>query len=414
MSEQVDFCPAVEMTGIAFDPSDAAFRTDPYPTYQVMLEHSPVYYFEPWSRWYFFAFEDCLELLHDRRLGHAPAETRRATRASTPLPKRYLALADYNDLMMLVRNEPDHARLRRLVSKAFASRAVARIKASVDRIVNQLLDAADKRGRFDLVGDFASPLAISVIREIIGLPVHREGELIDWSNRVAAVFDATATPADWERALAAFDAYQLHISTVIRQRPDTPRGDLISSLLPVTEGDAGLSMDELLANVMLLLIGGYETTVGLISTGVLLLCRHSDQALILRDEPGLISNAIEEMIRYCSPISGAVRAVLEPFEYHGIRLERAQSVHCVLAAANRDPRRFSNPNAFDVRRPISRNLGFGTGIHSCLGASLARTEAAIAISALLHRYPNLRLAEPSPKFVESYAIRRLKSLSMEI
>jgi cytochrome P450 len=299
---------------------------------------------------------------------------------------------------LLSLDPPDHARLRRLVAIPFTPRYIEGLRPRVQQIADALLDGIAARARetghreLELIDDFAYPLPLTVIAEMLGIPEVDRGKFRDWSQ--AAVSFTPADPANPEvtARLIEFIAYMRQLVAVKRAYPGD---DLISGLvLAEAEGDK-LSENELLAMIFVLIVAGHETTVNLIANGTLALCDHSDQFARLRANPGLLKPAIEEMLRYCGPVEMSLtRWVGEETEFGGETLRRGDQIVALLASANHDERQFPDPETFDIAREPNRHLAFGTGIHACLGATLARLEAQVAFPPLLSRFPDLTLAIP--------------------
>jgi cytochrome P450 len=297
---------------------------------------------------------------------------------------------------MLNLDPPDHTRLRTLVNKAFTTNAVQGLTARVQAIADGLLDRVQTRGRMDLIEEYAFPLPMTVIAELLGIPARDRERFRRWS-------DAFVTPsvnlqrnakkyAKTHRLMADFTGY---LREIFAERRRHPRADLISQLLQVEEAGDRLREDELFSMMILLIVAGHETVVNLIGNGVLALLQHPAQWALLQAQPALIGSAVEEMIRYDGPVERAtMRFAACDLALDGHTLRRGDAVSLVLAAADRDPAHFPQPDQFEITRTNNRHLGFGLGIHYCLGATLARLESEIAINTLLRRMPNLHLAVP--------------------
>jgi cytochrome P450 len=292
---------------------------------------------------------------------------------------------------------PDHSRLRRLVAIPFTPRYIEGLRARVQEIATSLLDDIDANVRsgqrqFDLIDDFSYPLPLTVIAEMLGIPEEDYDRFRTWSQ--ASVTFVPGQPQSQEQAdlLQEFASYLRQLAVAKRE---SPGNDLLSGLVQAEADGDKLSEEELISMMFLLIVAGHETTVNLIANGTLLLFDHPDQRQRLRDEPALLKSAIEEMLRFYGPVEvGLTRWVREDTEIGGAQLKRGQQVMAVLASANHDPERFPNPEVFDIARDSNRHLAFGTGIHACLGATLARLEAEVAFTALLNRFPDLALAVP--------------------
>jgi cytochrome P450 len=296
---------------------------------------------------------------------------------------------------MLDTDPPDHERLRALVSKAFTPRLIERLRPRVQAISDGLLDAVQDRGEMDLIDDYAFPLPITVIAELLGVPAEDRNNFREWSD---AAVSGNASQEYMEQILIPhMQAFTDYLRALFEEKRSNPKDDLVSALVRAEEAGDRLSEDELLGMVFLLLVAGHETTVNLIGNGVLALLQHPDQLRKLKEDPSLIKPAVEELLRYDGPVETSTeRFAREDVEIGDQVIPRGEMVLVVLAAADHDPERFSDPDELDITRTDNRHLAFGKGIHHCLGAPLARMEGQIAISTLLRRMPNLRL-EGSPE-----------------
>lgn len=318
---------------------------------------------------------------------------------------------------MLDSDPPVHTRLRRLVSRAFTPRRVKDMEGRIREIARGLLDAAERAGRFDLMTDLANPLPVIVIAEMLGVPPEEHAQFKEWSNGIIEggqlAFRAAMPTENLTKSTRELRAY---LTQQIERRRREPGEDLIAALVQAHEEGGSLSSEELLAFVVLLLLAGNETTTNLIGNGMLALGRNPEQLERLRREPALMPTAVEEMLRYDSPVQSTVRTCTGDANVNGSPIAKDEMVFVIIAAANRDPRKFPEPERFDITRSPNEHLSFGEGIHFCLGAPLARLEGAIAIGSALERFPRLRLADPdaAPVYRGSYILRGLKSLPMAI
>ena len=293
---------------------------------------------------------------------------------------------------MLNLDEPDHTRLRGLVHKAFTPRLVANMLERIQTLTDELLDAVQARGRMDLIRDYALPLPTTIIAEMMGVPVQDRHKFHRWSN---ALVSASGSTWGMLRMLPPVWAFLRYIRKLVKIRQAEPRDDLVSALVQAREAGDRLSEDELLAMIFLLLVAGHETTVNLIGNGVLALLEHPAEMDRLREDPDLIKPAVEELLRYDSPVQMASeRYAREEVTIAGVTIARGETVHAMLGSANRDERQFDRPDDLDITREPNRHLAFGQGVHYCVGAPLARLEGQIAINTLLRRFPDLRLAVP--------------------
>jgi cytochrome P450 len=296
---------------------------------------------------------------------------------------------------MLNRDPPDHTRLRRLVSKAFTPRMIENLRPRVQQLVDEALDAAADRGSMDLIPDLAFPLPFAVISEMLGVPDDVDAQqLREWSGLLVRTLEPPSDLNLLERIAKAGDAMRAVLTDIISWKRANPADDLLSALVAAEEQGDVLSDEELLDQVMLIYIAGHETTVNLIGNGTLALLRDRDQFDRLRAEPGLIANAVEELLRYDSPVQMSRRITLTDVEVQGRTIPKGTFVICGLASANRDERHFgADVDRLDVgRADANQHLSFGGGAHYCLGAALARLEAGVAVGSLVRRFPALDLA----------------------
>jgi cytochrome P450 len=378
--------PRVEL----FDPD---FKANPYPTYARLRSEAPVHRVAlPDGRgvWLVTRYEDVSAVLKDERFvkDWRNAMTPEQLAQMPPIPEVMKPLSRN----MLDTDPPDHERLRSLVQKAFTPRLIERMRPRVQAIADALLDAVQDRGEMDLVDDYAFPLPIIVIAELLGVPAEDRNKFREWSN--AAVSGDTTQEYMEKVLLPHMQAFTDYLRAMFEEKRQNPQDDLISGLVRAEEAGDKLSEDELLGMVFLLLIAGHETTVNLIGNGTLALLQHPDQLQKLREDPSLIKPAIEELLRYDGPVETSTeRFAREDIDIGGTVIPRGEMVMVVLASADHDPERFTDPDTLDITRADNRHLAFGKGIHFCLGAPLARMEGQIAIDTLLRRMPELRLVD---------------------
>ena len=290
---------------------------------------------------------------------------------------------------MLTVDPPDHTRLRGLVSKAFTPRMIEHLRPRIQQITDELLDAVESQGKMDLIADFAFPLPITVISEMLGIPVEDRLQFRTWSQTIVT---GTTGPQP-EKALAALEEFVQYIKTLLATKRAHPGSDLTSSLVEVEENGDRLNENELISTIFLLIVAGHETTVNLTGNGVLELLQHPEQMRQLRADLSLLPSAIEELLRYTAPVSfSSPRWASEDIPMHGELIRKGEMVFASLIGADTDTRQFSDPEILDITRRENQHIAFGKGIHFCLGAPLARLEGQIAIGTLLQRLPNLRLA----------------------
>jgi hypothetical protein len=391
---------------ILFNPFEPEFHADPYPAYRRLRELDPVHQ-SPLGFWVCTGYDDVLAVLRDERLGREGFAPMLA--AVYGSPEEHAALPR----SMLFRDPPDHTRLRGLVSRAFTPRVIEGMRPHIQEIVDGLLDRVASAGRMDLIEDLAYPLPVTVICEMLGVPVGDHASIRQWSADVARSLDALGLAADREliaRGRAGRHALGEYFRRLLPERRRQPRDDLLSALIAAEEQGDRLTEGELLSTCVLLFIAGHETTVNLIGNGVLALLRHPEELRRLQADPSLIGSAVEELLRYDSPVQRTARVANVPVEIGGRAIEAGALVVAAIGAANRDPAHFPDPDRLDVGRRENRHLSFGHGIHFCLGAPLARVEAQIAVGTLLRRMPRLALATATPEWRESSTLRGLKTL----
>lgn len=368
------------------------FKADPYPFYARLRTEAPVH---PTTlpgkqpAWLVTRYEDVLGVLKDERFAKDRAlALDRQGRARQPWVPALLKPLARN---MLDLDGSDHTRLRALVQKAFTPRLIEQLRQRVQVIADELLDAVPATGHLDLIRDFALPLPVTVISDLLGVPADSRQQFHRWSRRIVAI----AAPRDIPQALPAIWLFMRFLRRLCAIRRAEPQDDLISALIQVQEAGDSLSEDELLAMVFLLLVAGHETTVNLIGSGILALLQHPEQLTLLRQESTPPKSAIEELLRYTSPVDIATeRFARESVSIAGTMIPRGEQVLAVVGSANRDEQQFSHPEALDLAREPNRHLALGQGAHYCLGAPLARLEGQIAIGTLLRRAPALRLTVP--------------------
>jgi cytochrome P450 len=355
-----------------------------------MREQAPVHWNGTLRTWFLTRHADVTELLRDDRFS---ADRTRSERYVPPPPGRRREARS-----MLVVDPPDHTRLRNLVNKAFTPRMIERLRPRIEAITAELLDGLAAESQADLIGRFAYPLPVIVIAEMLGVPAEDRARFQEWSAVVVRGLDPFVDSETQDAVLDARDALAAYLRGVIAERRRDPADDLITAMIAARDAGDFLGEAELVAMCNLLLVAGHETTVNLIGGGTLALLRHPDQLERLRREPTLARTAVEELLRYSPPVQWTGRVATAEVELGGRRVAAGQSVVAILAAANRDPEAFADPDRLDVGRDPNHHVSFGRGIHFCLGAPLARLEAQIALPMLLRRFPELHPAgDPEPR-----------------
>ena len=375
------------------DPGDPTYLDDPYPAFRALRQAHPVN-LTPEGDWRLTRYRDVHHLLHDAPVGMRCSNGR--------LPGQTEEDATLNPAyFMLLQDPPDHTRLRKLVSKAFTPRAVAKWRTRVEAITQDCLDAVAARGQMDLIADLALPVPSTLICEMMGIPIEDRASFTAWTTDAThglATSRNKATPEIEERVAAAGLGLAGYFNGLFEQRRREPGDDLLSVLIAAEEEGDRLSEVELLSQSIGLLIAGFETTIGLIGNGLTELIRHPHELAKLRARPQLIQSAVEECLRFAGPIVMTVRVTQREVAYDGVRIPPDAQVFGVLAAANRDPEHFQDPERFDVERyardpKATPHLSFGGGTHLCLGAHLARMESRVAIGSFVQRFDELELVD---------------------
>jgi len=390
---------------LTYNPFLPEVRDDPYPTYHALRAADPVHRSPFMDMWILTRYEDVAHVLRDPRF--------LADRTKWEGFQEVPGAGDTRSLLVL--DPPDHTRLRGLVGQAFTPRMVERLRSRAEAIVDGALDAAAERGGLELIEDLAYPLPVTVIAGMLGLPEADWPRFRAWSRVLVGALDPMVI-RDAGR-IAEFTAAQTAIHDYLAgeaaRRRREPGDDLISALVAVEERGDVLSERELVVMLVLLLVAGHETTVNLIGNGALALLRSPDQLALLRERPELLAGAVEELLRYDSPVQLTARVVGEDCELGGRSLRRGELVMTLLGAANRDPAQFPDPDRLDLTREAAQHFSFGRGIHFCLGAPLARLEGRVALGALVRRFPRLRLAG-EPERGETITLRGLRRLPLAI
>ncbi|MGH3319637.1 MAG: cytochrome P450 [Streptosporangiaceae bacterium] len=382
------------MTVLTFDLSSPTFAADPYPVLGELREASPVFWHESVGMFLALSYKHANIVLRDRRLGRIWTDKE---------PREFFEPFNLIHRNQMMENEPpEHHRLRSLVAKAFSRGHVERLRPRVQQLAASLLEGAAKDGGMDLIADYAEPLPVAVIAELLGVPESDRDLLRPWSQSIVKMYELGRSSEVERRAVAASREFADYMRGLARERRARPREDLVSHLAAIEDGGQRLSEDEVIASAMLLLNAGHEASVNAMGNGMVALFRHPDQLARLRADPSLAATAVEEMIRYDSPLQLFERTATEDVAVGGQRVPAGGKIAALLGAANRDSAAFADADAFDVARDPNPHIGFGAGVHFCLGAPLARMELQVSVPLLLERMPRLRLAaEPRrrPTFV---------------
>jgi cytochrome P450 len=409
--------PAAGYLPATINPFEPGFFDDPYTQYRAVREQDPVHH-SPIGAWLLMRYDDVCRVLRDPSLS---VEERNAAIAR-PVDPEIQAMIDKRGergerggSSMLNLDPPDHHRLRRLVSKVFTPRMVEGLRPRVQQLVDDHLDMAVVRGtgEMDVIADLAFPLPFVVISEMLGIPEGGDRfQLRQWSGAIVKTFDPVLSIDEAKTAFEASDNMFAYLQDVIAWKRDNPAHDVLSQLISAEDEGDRLSTEELNEQVALLFIAGHETTVNLIGNGTLALLRNRAQLELLRDDPFLDANAVEELLRYDSPVQISRRITLDAMEIAGLAIDKGALVMTCLGAANHDPAHFgANADQLDVRRANAiEHVSFGGGFHSCLGAHLARLEGQVAIGTMVRRFPELELVSPTPEWNGRIVLRGLARL----
>jgi cytochrome P450 len=393
-----------------FAPAEIGFIGDPYPDYAELRELAPVLYDEATDHWLVSRFEDVDALLRDRRFGRTYLHVGTHAEMGRPTPADWHApFWDLINAGILDMEPPDHTRVRKLVAKAFTPRFVEELRPRVERIVDGLIDDVAGDGEFDLLPTLAEPLPVTVIAEMLGVPEADRHLLRPWSADIVKMYELSPSIASQQDAVRASGEFATYLRGLARERRADHGDDLISGLVHVVDEGEALTEDELVGTCVLLLNAGHEATVNSTLLGWRALFRHPERLKELRADHSLIPSAIEELLRFQTPLPMFERWVLEPFELHGVRIPKGAELGLLFDSANHDPAVFEEPDVLRLDRKPNPHLTFGAGIHFCLGAPLGRMELQISFRALLQRFPELELVE-EPRFKPNYIIRGLEGL----
>ncbi|MFE8989416.1 cytochrome P450 [Streptomyces collinus] len=399
---------------LGFDPWGPAFLTDPYPVYAELRARGRVHWFEPTNQWLVPHHADVSALLRDRRLGRTYQHRfSHEEFGRTAPPPEHEPFHTLNDHGMLDLEPPDHTRIRRLVSKAFTPRTVERLKPYVRGLADDLVSALVAKGGGDLLKDVAEPLPVAVIAEMLGIPESDRAPLRPWSADICGMYELKPSEDTAAKAVRASVEFSDYLRELIAARRKEPGEDLISGLIAAHDEGDRLTEQEMISTCVLLLNAGHEATVNATVNGWYALFRNPSQLAALRADHTLVPSAIEELMRYDTPLQLFERWVLDEIEIDGTTIPRGAEIAMLFGSANHDPAVFHNPSALDLTRADNPHISFSAGIHYCIGAPLARIELAASMGALLERAPTLRLAaEPERK--PNFVIRGLEGLAVAV
>ena len=364
---------------------------DPYPYFAELRREDPVHWNEIYRAWFVHRFVDVWEGLRSPALSSDRVQPVFEHKLTPEQQDQRRPTFEILQHWMVFQDPPDHTRLRRLMNQAFTPRQVQALRPRIEQVVAGMLDEIGPRGQVDLIRDFAYPIPAVIIAEMMGVPPSDRDMFKAWSDAIMILVFCGARVEDRrERAQRGLLELAEYLRGLIRRFRSEPEDNLITSLVQAKDQNDTLSEDEIISTCTLLLFGGHETTTNLIGNGTRTLLANPDQLKLLRDDPKLITSAIEELLRFDGPSKMQVRLVAEDTELGGKKLRAGDELYFVQASANHDPDEFDDPDTVDLRRNPNRHIGFGFGLHHCLGAPLARLEGAIAIDALIRRFPDLR------------------------
>ncbi len=400
-------------SGLFFNPTGADFIENPHPLYRRLREERPVHRSRLTRGWVFSGYDDVRELFGDRRLSSDFRHGRDWARIRRAQLRAGASESELENPSMLSSDPPRHTRLRGLVNKAFTPRAVKALERRMREIADELLDARGDATEIDVVGALAYPLPVTVIAELLGVPSEDRERFRHWSDEAVRSLGSDAGE-DLRASIRAVRELEAYLEPIVAERRREPRDDLLSALIAAEEDGERLDEGEIYQMVVLLLVAGNETTTKMIGNGLLALLRHPDQLARLREEPGLMETAVEELLRWDGPVHMTARIAVQDLSFKTTRIGRGEMVILAMAAANRDPEEFHDPEILDVGRTPNNHLSFGHGIHFCLGSSLARLETRVALDALLDRYPRIELARERPPWGSNTALRGVSQLPVRV
>ncbi len=397
-------------SGVVWFPLDPSFIADPYPTYKELRERDPFHPSPLTGALVVSKYDDVDAVLRNFKVfsnRRGPVGTRN---------RRGIGERIENELQpsMLSLDPPDHTRLRGLVSRAFTPRQVAKMEDHIRETAHGLLDEVEGANEFDLMANLAALLPTVVIAEMIGVPTEDRQQFKEWSDKFARVLEPNLTADELSVVFETGQLFDEYFRGIVAEHRTNPGDDLVSRLIEAEEEGDKLTEDEMIVTLRLLLVAGNETTTNLIGNGLKALLEHPDQMELLRERPELIDNAIEELLRYDSPVQVDGRTVLDEFQLDRHTLKPGRPISLLIGGANRDPEEFSDPEALDITREDAGNISFGRGIHHCLGAPLARLEGKIAFEALLERFDDIRFGTRTPEYKQNIVLRGLKHLDIRV
>ena len=395
---------------VQLNPRDPRFYNMPYPFYEELRQTCPIFYWEEFGFYCFVNHEDVAALFRDRRFGRQILHL--ATREELGWPPEREEIRPFTDVdrhSILDMEPPEHTRIRSLIQKAFMSRQIEQLRGRAASLSHQLIDEMESQGQANLLDNFATTIPLFLIAELLGVPTENGNDLLNWSHAMVAMYELGTTPEQEQKAVQSAQKFVAYIKDYVKFRREHPQDDLISKLIEVEEAGEKLTENELVSTCILLLNAGHEATVNVVGNGVYALLKHRDQLERWKNDEGMSKTAVEELLRYDTPLHLFTRWALEDVTYKGHHFPFGTQVALLLGAANRDPATFAQPNQLNLSRQKNPHVSFGGGIHYCIGAPLARLELQTSLPILLQRLPNLELVT-EPAFKNSYHFHGLESL----
>lgn len=395
---------------VRLDPADPTFFGHPYPAYHAIRTACPTFFWEEMDHWCVASHASVSALFRDRRFGRDVSHVASAASLGWPdVPDHLRPFHAFEARTMLEREPPAHTRLRAPVTRAFVSRTIERLRPRIARLAHDLIDAFAGSGTVDLLPAFAEPIPVTIIAELLGVPVAMAPQLIEWSHRMVAMYHAGRTAEVERKAVAATLDFSDYLRGFLAERRGGPGDDVLSLLLQAEAHGDGLSEDEVIANAILLLNAGHEASVHAIGNGVAALLAEGRIAAPLFATPERTVAIVEELLRFEPPLHLFTRYALQAVDLDGVALRTGDRIGLLIGAANRDPAAYPDPDRLDPARAAAPHVAFGAGLHFCVGAPLARLELQVALPILFERLPDLRLAEP-PRTANRYHFHGLDAL----
>ena len=402
-----------------FDAYDPEFVSDPYPTYARLRDESPRFHDERWGLTFFALHSDVRAMLRDRRFGRNPTpalsyEEVDQTVLARERPSQYPNWTRFIRGTFIDMEPPDHTRLRKLVQAAFSRKASESYRSGIEGTAEALLDRALARGTIDAIADYATPIPLAMISELMGVPQADQMRLVDWSTAIVRLFDQQITSREGDAAETATLEFVDYLNAMIADRKAEPRDDLVTALIEADVDGERLSDEEVVATSILVLNAGHEATVQAIGNALLALARHPDQYQLLRTHPETMRTAVDELLRFDTPLQMFERWVLEDMDWDGVRLAKGTKVGLMFGSANHDDKVFDAPDELDLRRSDNPHVSLGGGIHHCVGAPLAKVELEAALSSFARRIDAFEVLAKDLERVPSLVFRGVSSLPIAV